>query len=94
MDAPEREGDGSTPGKRGPWLHWLVTGKTGALRTVTDYMAPAPAIGVHRVIFLLFKGALADKKMEERITWDVSKFMNVNPHLTPVAFNFMYVTSA
>ena len=25
-DAPEREEDGSLPGKRGPWLHWLISG--------------------------------------------------------------------
>ena len=96
-DAPEREGDGSTPGKRAPWLHWLVSGakgSTAAAHTVTDYMAPAPAIGVHRYIFLLFKGAIAEKKIEERITWDVSKFMNDHPNLVPVSFNFMYVTSA
>jgi phosphatidylethanolamine-binding protein (PEBP) family uncharacterized protein len=97
VDAPEREGDGSVPGKRGPWLHWMVTGgkgSTAGARTVTDYMAPSPAIGVHRLIFILYKGAVTEKKIEERITWDVNAFMNAHPQLVPVAWNFMYVTSA
>jgi hypothetical protein len=97
VDAPEREGDGSVPGKRAPWLHWMVSnakGSSAAGRTVTDYMPPSPAIGVHRLIFLLFKGVIAEKKADERITWDVGKFMSVQPQLKPVAYNFMYVTSA
>ena len=97
MDAPEREGDGSVCGKRAPWLHWMITGAKGgsaSSRTVTDYMAPSPAIGVHRLIFLLFKGTVSEKKIEERITWDVPAFMNDHPSLVPIAFNFMYVTSA
>ena len=97
VDAPEREGDGSTPGKRGPWLHWMVSngkGGTAGARTVTDYMAPSPAMGVHRLIFILFKGAVTEKKIEERITWDVSAFMNTHPNLVPVAFNFMCVLQA
>ncbi len=97
VDAPERDGDGSTCGKRAPWLHWMVTGAKGSAaagRTVTDYMAPSPAIGVHRLIFLLFKGAVPEKKAEERITWDVSAFLNVHPNLTPVAFNFMCAACA
>jgi hypothetical protein len=95
VDAPEREGDGSTPGKRGPWLHWMVSngkGGTAGARTVTDYMAPSPAMGVHRLIFILFKGAVTEKKIEERITWDVPAFMNTHPNLVPVAFNFMCVS--
>ena len=94
VDAPEREGDGSVPGKRGPWLHWMVSnakGGTAGGRTVTDYMAPSPAIGVHRLIFILYKGAVAEKKIEDRITWDVPAFMNTHPNLVPVAFNFMCV---
>ena len=66
-------------------------GNAAAGRTVTDYMAPSPGVGVHRFIFLLFKGTIEAKKADERITWDVSKFMNVNPQLTPVAYNFMCV---
>lgn len=75
------------PGKRGPWLHWMVSGGKGGsatARTVTDYMAPHPAMGVHRLIFLLFKGAVSEKKIEERITWDLPAFMNTHPNLTPV----------
>ena len=96
VDAPERDGDGAVAGKRGPWLHWMVTGgkgSTAGARTVTDYMAPAPAIGVHRLIFILFKGGVTEKKIEERITWDVNAFMNSHPQLVPVSYNFMYVTS-
>jgi len=95
-DAPEREGDGSTPGKRGPWLHWLISGCKGSTadcKSLTDYLPPSPGVGCHRFIFLLFKGAIPLVKSDERICWDVAKFMNVHPNLVPVAMDFMYVTS-
>jgi hypothetical protein len=71
MDAPEREGDGSTPGKRSPWLHWLCVCPSGAASTsdgkvITDYMAPSPALGCHRFVVISFKGSpeAGSKKME------------------------------
>ena len=99
MDAPEREGDGATVGKRSPWLHWMVSNakhSAGAGKTVTDYMAPSPAIGAHRYIFLLFEGSLADslRKREARITFDIPALLRENPALKPLAMNFMYVTAA
>ena len=43
-DAPEREADASMPGKRGPWLHWMVTNATvsalGATRSADKALAP------------------------------------------------------
>jgi len=68
-DAPEREGDGSAPGKRGPWLHWLVTACAGTSEDafcISDYMPPAPAIGNHRYMFILCRGEVAKKKSDER----------------------------
>ncbi len=48
-------------------------------------MAPSPAIGAHRYIFVLFKGAIPTAKADDRICWDVNKWMNEHPNLTPVA---------
>jgi hypothetical protein len=38
-------------------------------------------------MFILFKGAIPLVKSDERICWDVSKFMNVHPNLVPVAMD-------
>ena len=100
VDAPERdaESDGALPGKRGPWLHHMVTDVVGSTagsgKCVTDWLAPAPALGVHRFIWLAFKGAMHDpKKCDERICYSLPHFMEKNANLMPVAFNFIYVTS-
>lgn len=69
-------------------------GSTAGVKSVTDYLPPSPGVGCHRYIFVLFKGAIPATKNDDRICWDVSKFMNSNPNLVPVAMNFMYVTSA
>jgi len=95
-DAPEREGDGSLPGKRGPWLHWLVTnckGTTDGAFTVSDYLPPAPALGVHRYIFLLCKGVIPAKKSDDRIAYNLKGLIDGNG-LTPVAANFFYCSAA
>jgi hypothetical protein len=99
VDAPERdaESDGALPGKRGPWLHHMVTDVVSTAtsgKCVTDWLAPAPALGVHRFIWLAFKGAMHDpKKSDERICYNLQHFMEKNANLQPVAFNFIYVTS-
>ena len=77
-----------------PRIHrTLEQGSTDGMKSVTDYLPPSPGVGCHRYIFVLFKGAIPNQKNDERICWDVSKFMNSNPNLVPVAMNFMYVTS-
>ena len=100
VDAPERdaESDGALPGKRGPWLHHMVTdivsSSASSGKCVTDWLAPSPALGTHRFIWVAFKGAMADaKKSDDRICYNLSHFMEKNANLQPVAFNFVYVTS-
>ena len=47
-------------------------------RVVTDWLAPAPGVGVHRYIWLAFKGSMANPaKCDQRICWDLSHFMEV-----------------
>ena len=45
-DAPDREGDGSSAAKFGPWNHWVVTNTTSdSLGTpLVPYMGPAVLI--------------------------------------------------
>lgn len=45
---------------RGEWLHWLVTnipggGSASQGAEVVSYMGPAPPVGTHRYIFLLYQ---------------------------------------
>lgn len=94
-DAPERNEDASMPGKRGPWLHWMMTdckGTTEGGFTTCDYMAPQPAIGNHRYIFILCKGTIESKKTDQRISFDLQGFLKSN-NLHPVAANFCYVSA-
>ena len=62
-------------------------GSTADCKSLTDYLPPSPGVGCHRFIFLLFKGAIPLVKSDERICWDVAKFMNVHPNLVPVAMD-------
>lgn len=94
-DAPERSEDPSLPGKRGPWLHWMVTdckGTTEGAYTCCDYQAPQPAIGTHRYIFVLLKGAVPSKKTDQRISFDLPGFIKSH-NLTPISANFCYVSA-
>lgn len=46
----------------------------------TDYLAPAPAMGVHRYIFVLFKGVVPPgKKQEGRICWPMQQCVSPPP---------------
>jgi len=60
-------------------------GTTASGKCVTDYLSPSPALGAHRYIFILFSGAIPVAKQDDRICWDVAKFMNKYPNLKPVA---------
>eukprot|EP00930_Biecheleria_cincta_P058226 TRINITY_DN44085_c0_g1_i1.p1 TRINITY_DN44085_c0_g1~~TRINITY_DN44085_c0_g1_i1.p1 ORF type:complete len:182 (-),score=23.53 TRINITY_DN44085_c0_g1_i1:256-744(-) len=96
-DAPDRSGDGSRPGKFGPWLHWLVAdcrANATSGHELTTYMGPAPPKGNHRYIFILFQqsGEVACVS-EDRKAWDFPAFMKANPGLSPAAINFFYVSA-
>lgn len=39
-DAPERNEDGTQPGRHGPWLHWIVTNAKARLCACCASFAP------------------------------------------------------
>lgn len=96
-DAPDRAGDGSGPGKAGPWLHWIVTDatrSTGHGTTVVKWNGPTPPKGNHRYILLLFQQSGAvdiDCVGVTRKAWDAAGFITANASvLKPVAMHFFY----
>eukprot|EP00887_Chlorella_sp_A99_P004294 scaffold15.g4294.t1 len=56
--------DPANPSKR-EWLHWLVTniecGDFKKGQEITAYMGPAPPVGTHRYVFMLFAQANNEK---------------------------------
>eukprot|EP00906_Rhabdomonas_costata_P005139 RCo007710 len=97
-DAPTRVGDGSTPGAKGPWLHWLVTDAVGSAasgKEVVSHRGPAPPAGVHRYIFVLFQqgGQPVRVASTDRPSWDFPGFLKANPDLKPLELNFLYTSS-
>ncbi len=99
-DAPHPAADQSCAGKRGPWLHWLVTDCRSGTNVGGDelvaYEGPAPPKGNHRYIALLFRqtGEVV-LPTEERAAWPFEQFLALNTHvLAPVAMNFFFTDAA
>eukprot|EP00667_Euglena_gracilis_P022711 EG_transcript_25390 len=96
-DAPAPEGDGSGPGRMGPWLHWLVTDAVGSAASGSEavgHMGPAPPSGNHRYTFVLFQQTAPVKHVKnDRARWNFPEFLKANPSLKPVAANF-FLTAA
>ncbi|XP_031249339.1 protein HEADING DATE 3A-like [Pistacia vera] len=79
------------------YLHWLVTnipGTTGATfgQEIVDYESPKPTVGIHRVIFVLFKQlerqtVYVPGWRQNFITRDFAELYNLGSPVAAVYFN-------
>jgi hypothetical protein len=75
-----------------PRLHWFRRGN----KDLVKYKGPAPTLGKHRYIFVLFKGFKGFKKPTslKRNKWNAKQFIHDNKYLLkPVKINFFYCYS-
>ncbi len=91
-DAPMRSKDGVRPGRFGPRLHWFRRGTEDLVK----YDGPAPSVGTHRYIFVLFEEIeeMIMPKSLQRKKWNVKQFLTKNKNrLKPIKINFFYCFS-
>ena len=108
VDDPSREGDGSKPGRFGPYLTWAgvnCEADSSSCYHLIPYEAPAPpkGTGKHRIVFLLFQQTSSPPggmqvlldyfSTPNRKNWDAEGFLEaLGESAEAVSMNFLYAS--